>query len=171
MDLCNIKFEILRKSDFSSVSSDIFNILADNMTIIAPTGNARDDDYKCWRQSVSDGLKRDERQIILIKFNDSIIGFFQYYVNENTFMMEEIQFKSEYQGKGIFRVLYGFIISQIKENIEFVEAYANISNHKSIGILKKMGLTSIGLNKNGRSCHFKGYYSDLLKWFYSESSL
>ncbi len=165
MTLYNIRFEYLNKPDFSTVSNDIFNILADNMTIIAPTGNTREDDYKCWYGSVSDGLNRNERQIILIKYNDNIIGFFQYYINDDTFMMEEIQFKSEYQCKGVFRALYGFVISHIRNDIEIVEAYASISNSKSIGILENFGLINIGLNENGRSYHFKGRYSDLLKWY------
>ena len=165
MCLLKLSFEYVNKPDFSAVADDIFNILADNMTIIAPTGNTREDDYECWHQSVSDGLKRDERQIVIIKDNDNIIGFFQYYTNEDTFMMEEIQFKPEYQGKGVFRALYGFVIPQIRDDIEFVEAYASISNSKSIGILENFGLTNIGLNKNGRSYHFKGRYSDLLKWY------
>lgn len=170
MLLCNIRFEYLSKPDFLSVSNDIFNILADNMIKIAPTGNVREEDYKCWYQSVSDGLKRDERQIILIKDNDIIIGFFQYYTNADTFMMEEIQFKAEYQGKNIFRYLYGFLFNNIRKDIEFVEAYANITNHKSIGILEKMGLSKIGINKNGRSYHFKGIYNDLLKWYNTKNT-
>ncbi len=162
-----ITFSYLNKPDFSAISNDIFNILADNMEKIAPTGNTREDDYNCWRESVSDGLNRDERQIILIKYNYNIIGFFQYYTTDDTFMMEEIQFKPEYQGKGVFRALYSFVIPHISENIEFVEAYANINNSKSIGILEKFGMTDIGLNKNGRSVHFKGAFADLLNWYHS----
>ena len=165
MCLLNLSFEYVNKPDFSAVADDIFNILADNMTVIAPTGNTREDDYNCWYGCVTDGLKRDKRQIILIKNNDNIIGFFQYYISEDTFMMEEIQFKSEYQGKGGFRALYGFVIPHIRDDIEFVEAYASIGNSKSIGILEKFGLINIGLNKNGRSYHFKGCYSGLIKWF------
>lgn len=163
-----VSFSNLNKSEFSAVSQDLFNILADNMEIIAPTGNSREDDYKCWYEGVSNGLKRDERQIVLIKDADSIIGFFQYYTNADTFMMEEIQFKAEYQGKNIFRALYGFLIPNIREDLKFVEAYANIQNRKSIGILKKLGLSEIGMNKNGHSFHFKGKYSDLLKWYKSK---
>lgn len=166
-----IIFSYLNKSDFSTVSNDIFNILADNMTVIAPTGNSREEDYNLWYEAVNDGLQRPERQIVLIKDSEKFIGFFQYYTNTDTFMMEEIQFKYEYQSKGIFRKLFGFVISDISENIKFVEAYANISNSKSIGILKKLGLTEMCLNKNGRSYHFKGEYSDLLKWFDTEGSL
>ena len=160
-----IIFEYLIKSDFSFVANIIFNMLADNMNVIAPTGNSIEEDYRCWYDAVSVGLQREERQIILIKDNGKIIGFFQYYINADTFMMEEIQFKTEYQGKGIFRELYGFVFSNIKKDIEFVEAYASINNVKSIGILEKFGLSNIGLNKNGRSYHFKGRYSDLITWY------
>lgn len=161
----NITFEYLKKADFATVSSVIFNILADNMEKIAPTENTREEDYKCWYEGVSNGLKRDERQIVLIKNADSIIGFFQYYINNDTFMMEEIQFKIEYQGSGIFRQLYAFLIENIRNDLEFVEAYANVNNQKSIAILKKLGLQTIGMNKNGNSYHFRGNYSDLIKWY------
>ncbi len=160
-----LTFKYLNKSDFSVFARQIFDILADNMTVIAPTGNTREDDYNCWYECVTDGLKRDERQIILIKDNGNIIGFFQYYINAKTFMMEEIQFKPAYQCKGIFRELYGFVLENLKTDLEFVEAYASVSNAKSIGILEKFGLVNIGLNKNGRSYHFKGHYPDLLKWY------
>ena len=160
-----VSFEYLNKSDFSVISKDIFNILADNMTIIAPTGNSREDDYGCWYDAVSSGLQRDERQIILIKDSGATIGFFQYYVNPDTFMMEEIQFKPEYQGKGIFRALYHFVLSNINTDTKYVEAYASIHNAKSIGILEKLGLSTVGLNRNGRLYHFKGAFDNLIKWY------
>ncbi len=162
--ISDLSFEYLNKSDFHNIAYDIFNILADNMEIIAPTGNTREEDYKCWYDGISDGLKRDERRIILIKDIGRIIGFFQYYTNSDTFMMEEIQLKSEYQGKNIFRKLYGFLFKNIRDDIKFVEAYANTENHKSIGILEKLGLSKIGTNKSGSCFRFKGNYSDLLKW-------
>ncbi len=165
MESFNVTFEYLNKADFTAISPVIFGILADNMELIAPTGNSRDEDYKYWYEGVGEGLKRDERQIILIKDNDCIIGFFQYYTNPDTFMMEEIQFKSEYQGRNVFRSLYGFLLLNIRHDIKFVEAYANTANHKSIGILEKLGLSKIGTNKNGNSYHFRGDYSDLIKWY------
>ena len=163
-----INFAYLDKDAFDAVAFRIFNILADNMEIIAPTGNEREEDYNCWYNGVSDALKRNERQIILIKDADSIIGFFQYYTTEDTFMMEEVQLKTCYHGKNIFRKLYGFIIENIGKDLRFVEAYANVSNFKSIGILERMGLSKIGMNKNGRSVHFKGSYGELLKWYKSK---
>lgn len=163
-----ICFEYLNKSDFFAFARQIFDILADNMTVIAPTGNSREDDFILWSDAVSDGLKREERQIILIKDNANLIGFFQYYTNADTFMMEEIQFKSEYQGKGVLRELYGFILNNIRNDLKFIEAYANVNNQKSIGILEKFGLSNIGLKKNGHSYHFKGNFVDLIKWYESK---
>ena len=160
-----ISFEYLNKPDFSAYERQIFDILANNMTMIAPTGNSREEDFDLWSDAVSDGLQREERQIILIKDNETIVGFFQYYTNADTFMMEEIQFRPEYQGKGVFRKLYGFIFKNIRNDLEYIEAYANVNNKKSIGILEKFGLLNAGLNKNGCSYQFKGRFVDLIKWF------
>lgn len=166
--LFNVSFEYLDKKDFSAVACDMFTVLADNMEKIAPTGNTREEDYKCWYDGVSDGLTRDERQIILIKADNVIVGFFQYYTNSDTFMMEEIQLREKYQGENIFRKLYGFLLPDVKDDIKFVEAYANAANHKSIGILGHLGLSKIGVNKNGCSFHFRGNFSDLIKWYKSK---
>lgn len=159
-----ICFEYLNKLEFSKFAHQIFDVLADNMTVIAPTGNNREDDFKLWFEAVSSGLQRKEREIVLIKDKENLVGFFQYYTNEDTFMMEEIQIKFAYQGKGVFRELYCFVLNNINSELEFVEAYANINNHKSICILGKLGLSNIGLNKNGHSYHFKGEFADLLNW-------
>lgn len=83
--------------------------------------------------------------------------------------MEEIQFKPEYQGKGVFRELYGFVLKNINKDLKFIKANASINNHKSIGILEKFGLSNMGLNKNGRSYHFKGDFDGLLEWYESEN--
>lgn len=79
--------------------------------------------------------------------------------------MEEIQLKPECHGKGIFRKLYGFILPKIDNSIEFVDAFANIQNEKSIAILEHLGLENVGLNKNGRSYHFKGQFKKLKEWY------
>lgn len=158
----------LIKSEFSQYSKTLFEILSCNMEKIAPTGNTKEEDYKCWSDAVSEGLSRDERQIILINDKNELIGFFQYYIRDNTFMMEEIQIKPDYQGKNVFRSLYGFLIGKLGKDIEFVEAYANKKNERSIGILRCLGLSVIGVNKNGNSLHFKGKYSDLVSWYNSK---
>lgn len=160
-------FVYLNKADFDKFADKIFNILADNMTAIAPTGNSREEDFKLWHQAISGAIKAENRHVIHICENGSgnIIGFFQYSINTDTFMMEELQICNEFQGKdNIFRDLFGFVLKNIGHELLYVEAYANKSNHKSIGILSKLGLKVIGENKNGLSFHFKGDFADLIKW-------
>ncbi len=160
-----ITFSFLNKNEFHQIAPVIFSILADNMEKIAPTGNTRQEDYHCWYSSVCEGLKKEERQMILIQDDEKLVGFFQYFTNSDTFRMEEIQFHPDYQGKGLFRPLCGFVKQNIRQDLAFADAYASIHNEKSIGILTKMGLKNTGLNKNGRSFHFKGNFEDLKKWY------
>ena len=161
-----LHFNFLIKNKFSDFSYDLFRILADNMSKIAPTGNTLENNYKIWFEAIENGLKKDQRKIILIYFHNELIGFFQYYTNNDLFMMEEIQIKPQYQGKeNIFRELYGYVISNLSNQICLVEAYSNTKNRKSQAILRKMGLSIIGKNKNGDSYHFRGDYQSLLKWY------
>lgn len=163
-----ITFEYLDKSEFATVSEEIFNILAENMEAIAPSKNSREEEFVRWHKAVGGGLQQDERQIVLIKAQNELIGFFQYYTNADTLMMEEIQFKPTYQSKGVFRKLYGFLLSNINAELRFVQAYADTRNGKSIGILEKMGLLKIGAAQGGRLYHFKGRYEDFKRWFASK---
>ena len=158
-----ILFHRLPKNDAEDILSVLFKILHSNMSVIAPTGNDYEKDYRIWIESVSHGLKQDARQIILIYDDAEIIGYFQYYVNSSTFMMEEIQFKKEYQGTGIFRLLYSYLFEIIPQETLYVEAYAHKQNSKSQNILKHLGLRIVGENKNGNSYHFRGDCRETLK--------
>ena len=144
-----ILFHRLPKNDAEDILSVLFKILHSNMSVIAPTGNDYEKDYRIWIKAVSNGLKQDERQIILIYDDAEIIGYFQYYVNSSTFMMEEIQFKKEYQGTGIFRLLYSYLFEMIPQETLYVEAYAHKQNSKSQNILKHLGLQIVGESRNG----------------------
>lgn len=165
-----IEFEYLNKAHFHTYAQPIFNILSGNMTKIAPTGNTLDEDFRMWVSCAGEALQNADRKIILIKYAETIVGYFQYCTNEDTFMMEEVQFIPEYQGKGIFRGLYGFVLKNINPDLKFVKANASINNNKSIGILEKLGLKNVGLNKNGRSYQFIGEFKDLVKWYEKDSS-
>ncbi len=163
-----VRFEYLNKNHFEKYASGLFDILSDNMSIIAPTGNSKEEDFKSWICVVGKGIKKDNRHIVLIIENktNNLVGFFQYYTTIDTFMMEEIQFCSDFQGKyNIFRDLYSFVLNNIGVNLIYVEAYANKLNNKSIGILERLGLKIIGENKSGRAFHFKGYFDDFMKWY------
>ena len=156
-------FDILSKDKLDKVLPSLFRILHSNMSVIAPTGNDFEKDYRIWIDAVSHGLKQGARKIILLYDDAEIIGYFQYYVNSSTFMMEEIQFKKEYQGTGIFRLLYSYLFEIIPQETLYVEAYAHKQNSKSQNILKHLGLQIVVESTNGNSYHFRGDCRNVLK--------
>lgn len=151
-----ISFDILPKNETGNVLPSLFRILHSNISMIAPTGNSYKEDYLLWSGAVALALEKDARQIILMYDDTEIIGYFQYYVNATTFMMEEIQFIKEYHGTGLFQRLYSYLFEIIPQETPYVEAYAHKQNQKSQSILKHLGLQIIGENKNGNSYHFCG---------------
>ena len=161
-----LEFKLLERTSFPCAAENLFAILAANMCEIVPSGNSYQADYNSWFEAVKRGLQREERKIILILSETKLIGFFQYYTNDNRFVMEEIQIISPWQGKGVFRALYSFLISTLPSGICWVEAYVNKNNIKSQGILKHLGLNCAGEIKEKDIYHFRGKYSDLLEWYF-----
>ena len=158
-----MKIDILRKTDAESVLPELFEILHSNMSRIAPTGNSYEEDFSMWISCIKPALEKEPRQILLLRDKEQLAGYFQYYVNNGIFMMEEIQFRDPYKGTGIFAELYRYLIKVIPEDTIFVEAYANKRNEKSIAVLTHLGLEIIGENKNGISFHFRGRYENLVR--------
>ncbi|MBE6641748.1 MAG: GNAT family N-acetyltransferase [Ruminococcaceae bacterium] len=160
-----MKFEFLDKSAFPQTAQVLFDILYGNMSVIAPSGQSRSEDEATWKNAVGEGLKKDARRIVLIKDGDELAGFFQYYVNASAFMMEEVQLKEKYQGKGILRELYRFLMPHIPEETPRVEAFADLRNARSMDILLKMGLLPV--SEEGGLCKFRGSLENLKKWLNS----
>ncbi len=160
----------MKKVSFSSITNNntldlLFDILHRNMSIIAPTGESYDDDKKMWISVVTQALDNPNRNIIVINHNDNIIGFFMYSVSGDLLKMEEIQFKPEYHGKGVFRALFNYLFTIVPKEVEYVEAFANKKNTKSQGILEHLQLEKVGENKNGNSYRYYGNYSDMKECF------
>ena len=151
-------FEIIpmEKADSVLILPCLFQLLSDNMVKIAPTGNTIEQDRQIWMEAIRPALECQDRQILLIKQSNIIIGFFQYSIDDTFFKMEEIQIAPEYWCSGAFQDLYRYLAQHIPNHIRWVEAYANKQNSKSQGILRHLGLEVIGENKNGNSYHFRG---------------
>lgn len=156
-------FKQMKKQDIPFFVHKMFAILAGNMSKIAPTGNSYEEDYKNWSECVVPVWVEGKRSVILIFDGDSLCGFFQYCVTDTTFRMDEIQFKQEYQGSGLFAKLYHFLTTIIPVQTKYVDAYSHKGNIKSQEILKHLGLKESGENKNGNSLYFKGEYRIILE--------
>ena len=98
----HIRFEYASKSALPTLLPQLFSLLYANMNEIAPTGNTYEQDYAHWHASVAPAMQKPQRQIALMYDGAHPCGYFQYYVNATTFMMEEIQIEKPYQGSGIF---------------------------------------------------------------------
>lgn len=157
----DFKFSFLDKSQADEILPELYDILYSNMSVIAPTGNSYDEDNRQWISCVLPALEKAPRRIILIHTGDILAGYFQYYINDGVLMMEDIQFRREYQGCGLFGQLYRYLVTVIPLDAQFVEAYSNKKNFKSQAILKHLGLEVIGENKNRKSYHFRGNYQTL----------
>ena len=162
-----MRIEFLSKTDAESVLPKLFEILHANMSRIVPTGNSYEDDYLRWMSCIKTALEKDPRQILLLLDEERIAGYFQYYVNNGVFMMEEIQFRDEYKGIGLFTELYRYLIKILPADTVYAEAYANKKNEKSIAVLTHLGLEITGENKNGTSFHFRGIYENLVRRYCS----
>ncbi len=156
-------FEKMKKQDIPIFLSEMFDILAENMSKIAPTGNSYDEDYKIWSKCVGPVLREGKRNVILIFDENILCGWFQYFVNDTTFRMDEIQFRHDYQGSGLFSELYHYLTTIVPCQTKYVEAFSNKANLKSQEILKHLGLKENGENINGNSVYFKGEYKTIFE--------
>lgn len=157
------RFKQMQNEDIAVFINEMFEILASNMNVIAPTGNSYDTDFKIWSEYVVPVWREGKRRVILIFCEDTLCGFFQYFVNYKTFRMDEIQFKKEYQGCGLFAELYHYLTTVIPTRTRYVEAFARKENLKSQGILEHLGLSVVGESKNGKSLYFKGEYKTVFE--------
>lgn len=107
--------------------------------------------------------REGKRRVILIFCEDTLCGFFQYFVNYKTFRMDEIQFKKEYQGCGLFAELYHYLTTIIPVQTKYVDAFSRKENLKSQRILEHLGLSVVGESKNGKSLYFQGEYKTVFE--------
>ncbi len=163
VDTMHFKFKQMQKEDITVFINEMFEILANNMNVIAPTGNSYDADFKIWSECVVPAWREGERSVILIFCEDILCGFFQYFVNDTTFRMDEIQFKKEYHGCGLFAELYHYLTTIISVQTKYVDAFVRKENLKSQRILEHLGLSVVGESKNGKSLYFKGEYKTLFE--------
>ena len=84
--------------------------------------------------------------------------------------MEEIQIIPDFQGTGLFRLIFMWIFNQLNKDTQFVEAYSHKNNIQSQEILEHFGLKKIGMNKDCNSYFYRGSYKDFVNAFRNTTS-
>ncbi|MBE6913007.1 MAG: hypothetical protein E7473_10830 [Ruminococcaceae bacterium] len=98
-----VEFVFLDKQNVNEYLHALFKILYSNMSPIAPTNNSYDEDYEVWSSFFISAIQKEKREIVLMFVDDTLAGYFQYYVNidTNTLMMEEMQIKKSISGNRV----------------------------------------------------------------------
>lgn len=155
----NMEFVFMENGRFGEYAPVLYDILSANMSAVVPGVM----DYEAWRNAVGDGMQRPQRRIVLIMDSETVAGFFQYYVNNDVFMMEEIQLRGDYRHtRQLFRRLYAFLMPHIPDDITAVEAYTDPRNARSAAILEHIGLARLG--DEGGFVKYRGDMSVLRSW-------
>lgn len=156
------RFEYADKDKINDIIPRLYEILFSNMSQKYPTGNTREEDYCIFSSNFAQSMKEENRQLILMVSNDTIIGYFQYTIIGKTLKMEDLQTDKDYHGSGLFGIFYTWLVRQLPTDLQKVEALTDKRNIKTQGILEHLGLIRCGENKNGRSFYYMGDYRNLL---------
>lgn len=148
------KFLFLNKSKISEALPILFDILYENMEKIAPFGKSYKDAKVEWLGQVTPAMKKDRRQIVLMYDNDVLSGYAQYYTNQTTLTIEEIQLKPQYQRTMLLYRFCEFMKTIVPSEITYIEAYADKRNTNSQKLMESLGMKII--NDDGKYYHFRG---------------
>jgi len=163
-----VTIAFLDKAEAGEILPTLYRIFHDNMSPILHTDEPFPGGREGWLAAVGPALEKAPRQILLLRDGEKIAGFFQYYVNGGVFMMEEIQFREEYRGTGLFEKLYRYLVGIIPEETEYVEAYVHKTNPKSMAVLNHLGLTAVEDEPNESLLHYRGRYESLVRRYGSD---
>lgn len=159
-----VSFRFYDKTLSKEILPLMYDILHSNMSRIAPTGNSYDEDMLQW-MSFMESAPTDGQQIILMYVDAFLAGYFQYRLNNDTMIIEEIEIKPEHQRTSLFYRFFKYAVCIVPEDIAFVEAYINKHNSNSQAIARKLGMQIIGENKNGSSWHLRGEVKEFTRRF------
>ena len=143
----------------------MFEIIAENMREIAPTGNSLEQDRALWHSTMRRELRRPDKHWVLAFSGETLAGYTLYRISGRVLHMDEIQVAKPFQGGGeAFPLLMGHMLHQAQAGgVRTVRASANKVNRKSQGILSAMGLKAVG--ETARSLRYQGDAQDALDWF------
>ena len=153
--------DLLTYENWETYKHVIFDILYANMNELLPTGNSKEQDFLIWSQYCCQALEKDT-QILLCHEEDDLIGYCQFRVDGDTFCLDEIELKKEFQQKGILKILLRHLINCVlPQDLQWIEAHVNHKNQRSIAILTHWGMQPVSSNKAGTRWCYRGEYSYL----------
>lgn len=161
-----IRFSELDKTNKDIVLPCLFDILYENMHLIAPSGMKYQEEKERYIQTVSHALDRESRQILLCMYNDTIAGFVQYYTTADTLMIEEAQMSESLKGTLAFYKACRRIFVGLPDTIVYIEAFADKRNVRSQELMQKIGMVQTNSCDNPAFVHFRGNIQNIKSRFF-----
>jgi len=159
------RFEYADKAHMEELLVQCFALLHANMQPITQDDRPYAQQYEQWFANVYPAMQKAPRQMVLMYHGEELAGYFQYYTAGDALMMEEIQLKPQYQRSGLFGAFYTWLVGQLPQNLQQVEAYTHANNKKAQGVLAHLGLTNLPEKNDGPFLYYRGEYTALLKRF------
>lgn len=158
-------FKFLDKKKTKEIIPIIFDILYENMSKITIFKGKYEIEKAKFLACISPAMLKEKRQIVLFYDKDFLIGYAQYFVNNQVFRVEEIQIISKYQRTMLLYQFCKFIKTVIPKDTLYIEAYAHKLNTNSQALIKSVGMKLIDEDKESNTYHYKGYYRYLYERF------
>lgn len=154
--MTEMTFSFFDKNESEKILPEMYDILFTNMNNIAPTGNSYETDKKIWLSFMLPSIEKGNKHIILMYVDKTLAGYFQYNINGDVMMVEDIQIKPEFHRTMLFCGFFKYFINIVPRNVVCIEANIHKNNMNSQTIAKKLGMQIVGENKNKISWHLKG---------------
>ena len=160
-----MEYVFLDKGEKDKWLPQLFELYYENMSVIAPSGIPYEEEKKEWFANVSPALDKAPRQVIMCFDEGTLAGYIQYYTREKLLMIEEIQLKTQYQKTMLFYRFCRYLMQQLPEEIEWIEAYAEKRNLNSQKIMLKLGMETVEEACASPFVHLRGS-SEIAKKFF-----
>ena len=147
-------FRAFDRTMAEEILPEMFDILYANMSRIAPTGGSYEDDRRMWMSYMTSA--GEEQKVILMYDGAVLAGYFQYRIDGDTLLVEEIEIAPDHQRTLLFYYFFRYALRHIPSHVIHVEAYIDKANMGSQRIAEKLGMKIIGENPSGRSWRCRG---------------
>ncbi|MBO5646389.1 MAG: hypothetical protein J6S59_04650 [Clostridia bacterium] len=159
-----IHFETLKKEELAKFTDQLFAIMAENMSVYVENEAGTEAGKALWAAKAGEALKSRSRNMVLIRSDAELIGFFLYEIREMALTIEDMQIKPEWQGKSnVFWMLFNFIAPELPETLKYIRTKTKKKNAKADGVIRHLGMSVVG--ETEASYLYEGKFSDFLRWF------
>ena len=120
----------LDKKEIKAVLPELYEIMAENGCRMPQV---------LWLSEVGSALEKENRQLLLLKKEERILGFFMYYLRGECLVAEELQIVKASQRTGLYFALCRYLVRNF-EQIKQIEAFAEKENLYSQKLMEKLGM-------------------------------